>query len=239
MPAKSNIFRCIAWIVLGLFTLAGCAPATINLNVEGHDRYGSRIFSRNFDDHGRPVFISLYERPTRTGEGFCLVEFEGNRPVISYDIVIKDEPSGNFLKPVTGFFKNLGQALIWGLALGVMFMDAEDSDDPDNTTSASNDDGDAFSAGFVIGTGAGLVYTIYSFGDDTSRLIVNKLETVVSETYYSYDELGRLTSMTSMPPVGNQWKSKSTKFIYHGDETVPSKTDTTGDIDDTEADETL
>jgi len=41
-----------------------------------------------------------------------------------------------------------------------------------------------------------------------------------------------------MPPVGNQWKSKRTEFIYHGDETDPSETNTTGDRDATQAGET-
>lgn len=238
MPAKSSRLRCIAWIVLGHFVLAGCAPTATSVLVKDHDMYGysSQAFSRSFDDYGRPVFTPLSKRPTGTGQGFSIVEFEGNLPVLSHDIVVKNEPSGNPLKPVTGFFRNLGKSILWGLALGAIWFYS--TAEPEDSDSEDWDPGNDFETGFVLGTAAGLVYTAYSLGDDTSRLIVNKFEKVESETYYSYDSLGRLTSMTLMPPPGNQWKSKRTEFIYHGEGTVPAETGRTGDTEDTPAGET-
>jgi len=231
MHLDSKLCRVASCLVMVMLLLTSCAPTRAAVKIDGYEGYGSAAYLRTFDKQGRPVFLLLSERPTKAGERFSLVEFEDKRPSVSYEIKINNEPSKDYLKPVVNFFKNLGVSLMMGLGLGLILVDelddaAEDDVDDDKYNS------DAFKTGFVIGTGVGLWYTGYGLVNDTSRLVVNKMESVVSETYYSYDKLGRLTSITVFPPKGNQWTSKTTKFVYHGDETVPSEIKPSGDIDD-------
>lgn len=222
-------FRSVTWIAVCLMlvqiTLTGCAPTPAKIRTSAEVMPGPTAFKRGVDEYGRPVFTPLSSRPTGTGEQFSMLQFEGSQPITSYDIVIKNDGDRDLISPVSNFFKNLLNSIGLGLALGSLFFleysdDEEDEDDwPDDVDSS-----DAFTVGFVIGTSAGLVSSVYNLGKDTGRVVLNRQEVLVSETYYNYDPSGRLTSLTSIPGTGQSGNTHSIKFLYKEGEYFPYKT---------------
>ena len=229
MPPESSLYKCASWLVLAMLLISGCAPTRTRVRINDYERYGSLFYQKTYDEYGRPVFLLLSDRPAGKGVKFHAVGFENNRPSVSYEIEVIDEPEKNILKPAATLLTGLVLTPICGLVLGVMAYYDEATDNDYDTTCPEcnkNDPDEAFNAGFAIGTVGCLLFTIYSTGEESVKLVTNKNEVVISETYYSYDDMDRLKGMITMPPPGDQWKSRSTKFFYEGEGTVPFRTET-------------
>lgn len=208
----------------------GCAPRYAGPTA---DRPLSRpedktFFVKNteYDEHGRPLFRDfLTERPAIEGEPFTILQYQENRPVQSFDVMVVGRKA-DINRPLAVIYKWTGDGFQAGLAVSEGLA-------PGYYQSGSAKEAAAYLAikaapvviGGVSGFVIGLVACIPETAVEVKNLIVNTQEVIMSHTYYEYDKLNRLTTMKMYLPAERETEAVRTVFYYKDSESDPEKTE--------------
>ncbi len=187
----------------------------------------------DYDDHGLPRFDGvLKKRPTKAGERFSLVHYEGGRPEYSCDIAITKQ-SPDMKRPLRVIYEWTGKGFKVGAVLalaqaGYYNPAGEESHAADMKTEKSlHASAGALLLGSAGGFAIGLVSFLPSAIKEMSRLVLNKKETVLGFSSYEYDENGRLARMRTFAPDGVPTELVRTDYSYAGESAVPCNTEVT------------
>jgi hypothetical protein len=179
-----------------------------------------------YDGHGRPLFNDvLNKRPSHADDRFTIVQFSGDRPVVSYDITIVGEEQIDLKKPVSVIYEWTGKGFEAGFQISGHVLGGH--------IHASGRDAAVYlaivTAPIIIGGVTGFVIGIAESIPDTAaelrKVIVNKREKVTAYTNYEYDEEGRIRSMNLYPPAEHAEALVRTEFMYAGKGRDPYKTE--------------
>jgi hypothetical protein len=202
--------------VMCLFAFTACGTKRLDPADLSFDKDQRSILLQEvvYDETGLPLFIkTLNKRPVDAGDRFTLVLFRGNRPVKTFDILIK-RPQGDLMIPVHIVFKRTGEGLVVGAVIGLMLVDSGVSWE---IVPALGVVGGA--AGFVVG----LVSSIPPAIAETEKIMLRGHETVVSYTDYEYSALGQLIGMSLYDPEKKMLLVKAV-FHYENGRSIPVST---------------
>ncbi len=208
-----------------LLVTFSCAPK--HVATEGPSGTAEVLVSGiTFDDKGLPVMgRTLTSRPSGAGDHFAIVRFAGDKPVTSYDIVVRRQRP-DFGKPFRTVYEWTGK----GFELGANISGVVAQGEVRVHDRRGNDDAAVELAIIVtpvaVGTAGGFVVGILDgirqAAVELSKLVL-KGETVVTCTTYEYDALFRLAYMRMFTPDLKQ-ELVRTEFTYEGPDIEPSRT---------------
>jgi hypothetical protein len=176
-----------------------------------------------YDDNGLPVMGALLaERPSRPGDHFTVIRLWGDRPVISYDIIVRRQKP-NFAKPFQAVYEWTGKGFILGVNISAgMLQGIQIPQDKDSAAIELVIIITPLAAGTVGGFVVGLIDGIRQTALELSK-VVTKGEVVGTCTTYEYDALNRLARMRMLTPDRKRILV-FTEFVYNGAETSPFRT---------------
>jgi len=214
-------------LLLCLFLIAGCITRQVDLAASSGQSDAAQKISIvkrvEYDVKGRPFFgTRLKERPAGAGEQFTIVRSLENRPMESYDIVVRGEEGPDMNKPLEVIYQWTGAGFQGGMSM---------------TRGMEGFSGSArelaaymvvrlvpVAVGGVVGFAVGVAASIPEAAAEMKKVIVNAQENVVSFTRYKYDEQNRIASMRMYAPGERPVELVRTDYFYSGTEALPSKT---------------
>jgi hypothetical protein len=217
--------------MIGAVILAGCAPTQVRLD----DRLAvpkiRDVLVRDveYSPKGVPSFLhQLKYRPSNAGERFTIARLLDDRPVASFDIVVRNRKA-DFSKPFKVVYEWTGKGFRCGAQGTAVTMDMVG-----HSGQAIHNSDDAFIAfvivlaplavgtvgGFVIGLADGIKTT----AEETVKVVLNKYEQVVTYTTYSYDAHDRLFLMRMFKADDSRQEVVRTEYSYEGESPQPTKT---------------
>ncbi len=186
-----------------------------------------------YDGRGLPMIPApLAKRPSHPGDRFSVVRYSHDRPVISYDIVVKREKP-DLAKPFKTVYEWTGRGFKDGAiasgALGILALAGAAADIGPNTKKqtllelavVATPVVVATVGGFVIGLGEGIKQTAL----EANKVVANG-EQAITCTTYEYDHAGRLMYLRMYTPDRGQ-ELVRTEYFYDDEGPVPSKTEAT------------
>jgi hypothetical protein len=206
-----------------LFFFSGCAPAHVDLAhpalYQGKTITVAMVKKVEYDSHGRPLFQSvLQKRPEKAGEQFTVVQYEENRPVISYDIVIVGRKP-DMMRPLAVVYDWTGKGFETGVRLAVdSLRGAADNKYGWVVPVASMVVSTA--AGFVIGVGASVPVAMREI-----NTLITDNEVLLGYSEYTHDQDGRLRIMRVFQPAETPREIVKTEYLYHDHDKTPYQTD--------------
>lgn len=218
-----------------VLVLAACAPHKADLAAyyppDGQTPAVSLFKNMEFDVHGKPVFsTALQKRPSRDGEQFVAVQYVGNRPVRSFDIVVSPE-SADMARPLKVIYEWTGRGFKAGVASGKHFADSLLSEQQKGIAGPPVQTGmdKAMAVGPVIllsvgGFIVGLTASIPATVQELAHVVVSARERVLSYSAYEYDGKQRLSGMKTYLPADISHEIIKTDFFYQDDEATPAET---------------
>lgn len=221
-----------------ILVLAACAPHKADLTAyyppDGQTLAVSLFKNIEYDVHGKPAFSTiLQKRPSREGEQFVVVQYVGNKPVRSFDIVVSPE-SADMTRPLKVIYEWTGRGFEAGVASGKSFTDSLMSEQQKDAAGSPVQTGTekAMAVGPVIllsvgGFIVGLTASIPATVQELAHVVVSAHEKVISYSVYEYDGTQRLSGMKTYLPTDISHEIIKTDFFYQDDEATPSKTEIT------------
>jgi hypothetical protein len=221
-----------------VLVLAACAPHKADLTAyyppDGQTPAVSLFKNMEYDVHGKPVFSTvLQKRPSREGEQFVAVQYVGNKPVRSFDIVVAPE-SADMARPLKVIYEWTGKGFKAGVASGKSFADSLMNEQRKGAAGSSEQTGTEKAmavgpvillsvGGFVVGLAASIPATV----QELAHVVVSAREKVISYSVYEYDGKQRLSGMKTYLPTDISHEIIKTEFFYQDDEATPSETQIT------------
>ncbi len=225
------VFRAITHLIIGALILTGCAPAQVRLDDRRDVPRIREVLVREaeYGPKGEPDFhYQLGYRPSNAGDRFTIARLMDDRPVVSFDIVVRDRKA-DFTKPFKVVYEWTGRGFRGGAQGTVVAADLVG-----HAGNAIQSKDDALVAlviviapiavgtagGFVIG----LVDGIKTTAEETMKVVLSKYEQVIAYTTYSYDARDRLVLMRMFKADDSRQEVIRTEYLYEGESTAPAKT---------------
>ncbi len=225
------VFRTLLHLVIG-FILAGCAPTQVRLD-DGRQPVPKirevLVREAEYGRKGEPIFLHhLGSRPTNAGDRFTIARLMDDRPLVSFDIIVRDRKA-DFSRPFKVVYEWTGRGFRGGAQGTAVALDLVG-----HSGNAIQNRDDALIAlvivvapvavgtagGFVIGIADGIKTT----AEETMKVVLGKYEQVVAYTTYSYDAQDRLVLMRMFKADDSRQEVVRTEYRYEGASTEPSKT---------------
>jgi hypothetical protein len=184
-----------------------------------------------FDEYGRPAFgPPLKKRPSREGDRFVVGRYEGDRPLVAYDLAVTGAEEPDVARPLWVVYEWTGRGFMAGARLSGHMLQALGNLQPASDEEAAVIILTALSP-VVLGSAGGFVVGVVASVPQAARelrqAVISKEETLVSYTVFEYDGAGRISAYSTYAAGMSPSEIVRAGFFYKGASSVPARADVT------------